>query len=95
MRLKSRIIYGTTEIKWAISTVLIKVISEYKFTSLSALNAVLNLYNIMAIRGEKNPKIYKNNGHTYRIHDANGNKTRILVKARSIYFRLTMVFSGK
>lgn len=48
-----RITYGKTETKRAVSNVLMKVISEYKFTSLSALNAVLRLYNVTADRGEK------------------------------------------
>jgi hypothetical protein len=65
-----RIIYGKSETKRAISNVLMKVISEYKFTSLSALNAVLKLFNVTADRGEKDSRIYRNNGLTYRILDA-------------------------
>ena len=83
------IIYGKTETRRAISNVLTKVISEYKFTSLSALNAVLKLYNIT---GEKDSRIYKNNGVTFRILHADGNKTGIPIKASSIYMKPTMAF---
>jgi hypothetical protein len=87
-----RIIYAKTETKRAISNVLMKVISGYKFTSLSSLNAVLKLYNVTADRGEKDSRIYKNNGLTYRVLDADGNKTGIPIKASSIYMKPTMGF---
>lgn len=82
-----RIIYGKSETKRAISNVLMKVISEYKFTSFSALNAVLKLYNVTANRGEKDSRIYKNKGFTYRILDADRNKTGIPIKSSSIYMK--------
>ncbi len=42
-----RIIYGKAETKRAISNVLTKVISQYKFTSLSSLNAALKLIMLL------------------------------------------------
>ncbi len=87
-----KIVYGKSETKRAIANVLMKVIPEYKFTSISALNAVLKLYNVTADRGEKDSRIYKNNGLTYRILDENGNKTGIPIKASSIYMKPTMAF---
>ena len=87
-----RIIYGKAESKRAISNVLIKVIPQYKFTSLSSLNAVLKLYNVTADRGEKDSRIYRNNGLTYRILDADGNKTGVPIKASSFYMKPTMKF---
>jgi ABC-type antimicrobial peptide transport system permease subunit len=69
-----------------------KVISQYKFTSLSSLNAVLGLYNVTADRGEKDSRIYRNNGLTYRILDAGGNKTGVPIKASSFYMKPTMKF---
>jgi hypothetical protein len=87
-----KIIYGKSETKRAIANVLMKVIPQYKFTSLSALNAVLKLYNVTAERGEKESRIYKNNGLTYTILDAQGNKTGITIKASSIYMKPTMAF---
>lgn len=87
-----RIIYGKSETKRAIANVLFKVVSQYKFTSLSALNAVLKLYNVTADRGEKESRIYKNKGLTYRILDEQGNKTGIPIKASSLYMKPTMAF---
>jgi len=87
-----RIIYGKSETKRAISNVLIKVIPQYKFTSLSSLNAVLKLYNVTADRGEKDSRIYRNNGLSYRILDADGNKTGVPIKASSFYMKPTMKF---
>lgn len=87
-----RIIYGKSETKRAITNVLMKVIPQYKFVSLSALNAVLKLYNVTADRGEKDSRIYKNNGLTYRILDSEGNKAGIPIKASSIYMKPTMAF---
>jgi len=69
-----RIIYGKSETKRAIANLLEKVVSQYKSTSLSALNAVLKLYNVTADRVEKDSRIYKNNGLTYLILDEQGNK---------------------
>ena len=90
-----RIIYGKSETKRAIANVLFKVVSQYKFTSLSALNAVLKLYNVTAERGEKDSRIYKNKGLTYRILDEQGNKTGIPIKASSIYMKPTLAFLEK
>jgi hypothetical protein len=90
-----KIIYGKSETKRAIANVLTKVIPQYKFTSLAALNAVLKLYNVTVERGEKDSRIYKNNGLTYRILDAQGNKTGIPIKASSIYMKPTLAFLTK
>lgn len=87
-----KIIYGKSETKRAISNVLMKVIPQYKFISLSALNAVLKLYNVTAERGERDSRAYKNNGLVYRILDAQGNKTGIPIKASSIYMKPTLAF---
>jgi hypothetical protein len=87
-----RIIYGKAESKRAISNVLMKVIPQYKFTSLSSLNAVLGLYNVTADSGEKDSRIYRNNGLTYRIRDADRNRTGIPNKASSIHMKPTIKF---
>jgi len=87
-----RIIYGKSETKRAIANVLMRVISEYKFTSLPALNAVLKLYNVTADRGEKDSKVYRNKGLIYRILDEQGNKVGVPIKASSIYLKPTLAF---
>ena len=54
-----RIFMANRKQKRAIANVLMKVIPQYKFVSLSVLNAVLKLYNITADRGERDSRIYK------------------------------------
>jgi len=87
-----RIIYGKSETKRAIANVLMRVVSEYKFTSLPALNAVLKLYNVIADRGEKESRLYRNKGLIYRILDEQGNKVGVPIKASSIYLKPTLAF---
>src|SRR5690242_5348212 len=84
------IIYGKTELKTSITNVLLQVLSDYKFSSLNELNAVLKLFNVIADRGNKDGRIYKNKGLVYRIIDAHSNKVGVAVKASSIYFRPTL-----
>jgi hypothetical protein len=90
-----RIIYGKSETKRAIKNVLMRVISDYKFTSLPALNAVLKLYNVNADRGEKDSRLFKNKGLVYRILDEQGNKIGVPIKASSIYMKPTLTFLEK
>src|SRR5690606_14380648 len=52
-----KLTYGKTATKRAIANALIVVLNQYKFTSLPELNAILQLYNIMADRGEKDSKM--------------------------------------
>jgi len=87
-----KIHYGKTETKRAIANVLMRIISEYKFTSLTALNSVLKLYNVAVDRGEKGSRTFLNNGLFYRILDENGNKTGVPIKASSIYMKPTLAY---
>jgi len=80
-----KIQYGKRETKTAITNVLNAVLHTYKYSSLPALNAVLQQYNVIADRGNENSRVFKNNGLVYRILDANGNKTGVPVKASDFY----------
>ena len=82
--------YGKAETKRAITTVLDHVLPSYKYGSLAELNAVLQLYNIIADRGSVNSRIYKGNGLVYRILDANKQKIGVPVKASLIYNKPTL-----
>jgi hypothetical protein len=88
--LAPRVTYGKSETKQSITNVLNEVISQYKFTSLPELNAVLKLYNVVADRGKKEGIIYKTGGLTYSILDENGNKIGVPIKASSIYNKPTL-----
>lgn len=82
--------YGKTETKRAIANVLKYVLSEYKYSSLPELNAILRQYNVVADRGSKDSRIYKNNGLVYRVLDERGEQVGVPVKASAIYFKPTL-----
>ena len=86
----SKILYGKSETKRAITNVLDAVISQYKYTSLAELNAVLKLYNVIADRGSEDSRIYQKNGLVFRILDEKGNKIGVPIKASSIYSKPTL-----
>lgn len=85
IKLPTKVTYGKSETKRAITNVLDHVINQYKYTSLAELNAILKLYNITADRGKENGLIYKTGGLVYRVLDVKGNKIGVPVKASSIY----------
>jgi cellobiose-specific phosphotransferase system component IIB len=88
--LAPRVAYGKSETKRSITNVLDEVISQYKFTSLPELNAVLKLYNVCADRGKEQGIIYKTRGLTYSVLDEKGNKIGVPIKASSIYNKPTL-----
>lgn len=77
--------YGKCETKRAISNVVKGVISNYKFTSIPEMNAVLNRYNVMADRGAKESRMFAKDGLIYWALDKKGLKTGVPIKASSIY----------
>ncbi len=84
--------YGKSATKRAITTVLNKVLKEYKYTSLPELNAVLQQYNVMADRGNITSRIYRNNGLTYKILDVEGKSVGVPIKASDFYNKPTLKF---
>lgn len=88
----SKIEYGRTETKRAITNVLDKVLQNYKYTSLPELNAVLQQYNVVADRGSENSRIFQNRGLVYRILDQGGNKVGVPIKASDFYSKPTLKF---
>lgn len=82
--------YGKTETKQAISNVLKTVLNSYKYTTLHELNALLSLYNVVADRGSEQSNIYRNNGLTYRVLDAEGKKVGTPIKASQFFMKPTL-----
>ena len=82
--------YGKAETKRAITNVLDHVLPTYKYASLAELNAILQQYNIVADRGNKDSRIYKSNGLVYRILNANKQKVGVPIKASLIYSKPTL-----
>jgi hypothetical protein len=69
----SKVIYSKSETRKSIEDRVNYVLYKYKFTSLSALNAILKGYNIYADRGDKTSRTYKTNGLVYRLIGPGGN----------------------
>jgi hypothetical protein len=87
-----RVQYGKSETKRAIQNVLDKVVNEYKYTSLPALNAVLKLYNVVADPCSEKSRIFSKHGLVYRVLDEAGNKVGVPIKASDFYNKPTLLF---
>jgi hypothetical protein len=85
-----KIAYGKSETRQAIANVLNAVITHYKFTSLTELNAILKLYNVTAERGQEHSRMYNHSGLIYHALDDNGNKTGKGIKASSFFLKPTL-----
>jgi hypothetical protein len=86
----ARVQYGKAETKKAIENVLNFVITNYKFTSLPELNAVLKLYNIEADKGNENSGVAKHNGLLFHALNENGNRVGVPIKASRFYDKPTL-----
>jgi hypothetical protein len=82
--------YGKMETKKGITNVVNAVLHTYRYCSLPEFNAILKAYNIVADRGQKEGRIFKNNGLVYRVLDASGNKVGVPIKASSISSKPTL-----
>lgn len=79
--------YGKVETKAAISNIVREVVSEYKFTSIAELNAVLSQFNVIADRGEPGTRMNEKGGLCYSIVDETGKKIGVPIKSSAIYGR--------
>lgn len=80
-----RAVYGKTETKAAISSIVREVTGSYKFTSLSELNAVLRQFNVMAYPGAEGTRMREKGGLVYCLLDGNGNPVGVPIKASAIF----------
>lgn len=88
----TKIQYGKTGTKRAITTVMDAVLLRYAYTSIPELNAVLNLYNVSAERGSEDSRTYKTGGLVYRVLDTNGKPVSAPIKASAFYNKPTLKF---
>jgi len=86
-----KVAYGKTATHRAIKNIVTGVVTQYKFGSLAELNAVLQLYNVKADRGNETSRMYAKNGLQYTLLNERGEKVGIPIKASSIDGRPTMV----
>lgn len=88
----SKVLYGKAASKKAMSGVLQSVLLNYKYSSLSELNAVLQLYNIRADRGSEDSRIFNTRGLVYRILDSDGKPAGVPIKASDFAMKPTLAF---
>lgn len=93
--LLSKAVYGRSDTRRTVATIVNTIVPEYKYTSMHELNAVLRLYNITADRGTEKSRVFKNKGLMYRILDDKGNKVGVPIKASAIYSKPTLAFLEK
>lgn len=86
----TKVKYGRTETKRAITNVLDAVLPKYYYTSLPELNAVLRQYNVLADRGSEDSRIFKSGGLVYRTLDKDGKPVGVPIKASDFYNKPTL-----
>jgi hypothetical protein len=82
--------YGAAETKKAIAGVLNAVVPHYKYTTVGELNAVLNLYNVTAVQGAKDSRMFLHKGMAYQILNDKKQPIGVPIKASSFYFKPTL-----
>lgn len=88
----SKLIYGKGETKKELQVRLEILLSTYKYTSLSELNALLRLYNIVADLGKEGSRTHQHRGLMYRVLDEQGKPKGVGIKASSFYFKPTLTY---
>lgn len=84
------IVYGKSETKSAISSIVREVTGSYKFTSLAELNAVLRQFNILANPGAEGSVMREKGGLLYCLLNEKGETVGVPIKASSIYSSPTL-----
>lgn len=69
-----------------------RILTQYKYTSIAELNAVLKYINIRADRGGPESRTFKHGGLVYRKIDQNGKPTGARTKASNIYLKPGLKF---
>jgi hypothetical protein len=85
-----RVIHGESGLQRAISNVLNTVIDHYKYTSLSELNAILQLYKVKASRGRETSRLYQLRGLIYHALGENGKPIGKAIKASDFFLKPTL-----
>lgn len=83
-------IYGKSETKAAISSIVREVTSSYKFTSLAELNAVLGQFNVLAYPGAEGTRMKEKGGLVYCLLNDEREAVGIPIKASSIFSSPTL-----
>ncbi|MCA6438892.1 MAG: relaxase/mobilization nuclease domain-containing protein [Chitinophagaceae bacterium] len=76
-----KVIYGKSETREAINTIVQKVLSTYLFTSLPEFNAILQRYGIRTDRGTTDSRVFKHHGLLFRILSENKQPVGVPIKS--------------
>ena len=90
-----KVLYGKTETRRAITTVLDAILERHQYTSFFELNIILRNYNIMADNGSERSRIRQGGGLVYRVLDDQGRKVGAPIKASDIHSKPTLKFLEK
>lgn len=85
------VIYGKSESRQSVSTIVSHVTRLYKFTSLPELNAVLHHFNVHADRGKETSAMFQRRGLLFRILANDQSFTGVPFKASSLPGKPTLV----
>lgn len=83
-------IYGSQPTKKTLNLIVNRIIKDYKFTSLSELNAVLSTFNVIADRGKEDSIMFLKKGLVYSILDEKGRRIGNPIKASELNNRPTL-----
>ncbi|MBC9795386.1 relaxase/mobilization nuclease domain-containing protein [Sinomicrobium weinanense] len=82
--------YGKLATKKAIQNVLVNVLDRYRYSSLPQLNAILELYNVRADRGQETSRMYRYGGLQFRVLNLDGTPVGTPIKASLFYQKPTL-----
>ncbi|MDB5230864.1 MAG: relaxase [Chitinophagaceae bacterium] len=88
----SRLEYGKSETRHGIANIVSQVAGGYNYSSLAQYNAVLQLFSVIADRGEESGFIYSKQGLVYCVLDKEGKKIGVPIKASSLPGKPTLSF---
>ena len=83
-------LYGKSETKRTVSSIVTAVTRSYNYTSLAELNAVLRVFHVTAAPGTGNPQLHRKGGLVYSILDGQGRKAGVPIKASAIAGKPTL-----
>jgi len=85
-----KVIYGVTPLNTTMNSVLNSVLRTYKYTNLEELNAVLNGYNIRAVRGSEYFTTRGSNALLYFPLQDSGERVDVYIKSSALRSRPTL-----
>lgn len=86
----AKAVYGKSETRKTIDSIVSMVMQNYNCTSLIEFNAVLRQFKVMADRGKEGTTMYQKGGLLYWILDDRGNNIGVPIKASALVSRPTM-----